>query len=114
MSNKQHNGGAIIPQPKQRNKNATTTTGGILKYFYTGMPMQIPTDIFNQYAQFHAATSAVNCQIELLPYGKSLVTIGNIQHAMGFISREEWNLNLPPFVIALCAHWQAAANITPF
>lgn len=87
--------------------------GGILTYSYMGIP-NVPKDIFNQYAQFHAATSAVNCQIELLPSGDSIVAVGNIQHVMGLIGPEEWNLSLPPFVIALCAHWQAAANVTPF
>jgi len=89
-------------------------SGGTIEYFHTGMPMQVPTDIFNQYAQFHAATSGVNCKVELLPSGDSIVTIGNVQHVMGLIGPEEWNLSLPPFVLALCAHWQAEANITPF
>lgn len=88
--------------------------GGNMTVNYQGLLPNTESDIFVQYAQFHSATSGTDFEITLIDSGDSIVSVGNIMYYMGAIGKDEWNLDLPPFVIALCAHWQALINSMPF
>ncbi len=92
-------------RPKIRTVEFRQTTSGLV----------MGKDIYIQMASYHQITGGCDFMVELLSTGESIVYIGQVSYHYGFIVQgAEWNMAIPPFILAIVAGWQAQIDCLPF